>query len=36
MRPEEVTAKALESVGGDRYKLSLMVAKRASELPLRS
>lgn len=32
MRPEEIAAKALESVNGDRYKLSLMVAKRASEL----
>lgn len=32
MRPEEITAKALESVNGDRYKLSLMVAKRTSEL----
>ena len=31
-RSEEVIAKALKSVNGDRYKLSLMVAKRANEL----
>lgn len=32
MRPEEIAAKALKVVNGDRYKLSLMVAKRANEL----
>ncbi|PSM51847.1 DNA-directed RNA polymerase, omega subunit [Campylobacter blaseri] len=31
-RPEEIMAKALKTVGGDRYKLSLMVAKRANQL----
>jgi len=32
MRIEEVAAKALENVGGDRYRLALMVAKRVEEL----
>lgn len=32
MRIEEIASKALEKVGDDRYKLSLMVAKRAKEL----
>lgn len=31
-RSEEIIAKALDSVNGDRYKLSLMVSKRANEL----
>ncbi|MSN96490.1 DNA-directed RNA polymerase subunit omega [Campylobacter sp. FMV-PI01] len=31
-RLEEITAKALKVTGGDRYKLSLMVAKRANKL----
>ena len=31
-RTEEVIAKALDAVNGDRYKLSLMVSKRANEL----
>jgi DNA-directed RNA polymerase subunit omega len=34
MRLEEITAKALETVGGDRYILTLAVAKRAKELQL--
>ncbi|NLY03456.1 MAG: DNA-directed RNA polymerase subunit omega [Campylobacter sp.] len=34
MRPEDITAKALKRVNGDRYKLSLMVAKRANQLHL--
>lgn len=32
VRPEEIMAKALKTVNGDRYKLSLMVAKRANQL----
>lgn len=32
MRVEQIASKALEKVGDDRYKLSLMVAKRAKEL----
>lgn len=32
MRTEKITAKALERLEGDRYKLSLVVAKRADEL----
>ncbi|QKG28942.1 MULTISPECIES: DNA-directed RNA polymerase subunit omega [unclassified Campylobacter] len=32
MRIEEVAAKALKTVEGDRYKLSLVVAKRAEAL----
>lgn len=31
-RMEEIAAKALESFGNDRYKLSLAVAKRAEDL----
>lgn len=31
-RPEEIAAKALEIMNGDRYKLSLVVAKRANQL----
>ena len=34
MRLEEITAKALETVGGDRYILALSVAKRSKELQL--
>ncbi|MGB2552397.1 DNA-directed RNA polymerase subunit omega [Campylobacter sp. MOP51] len=32
MRLEEVAARALKTVGNDRYKLSLVVAKRAEAL----
>lgn len=32
MRSEEIITKALNLVGDDRYKLSLMVAKRAEQL----
>ena len=32
MRSEEVAAKALKLVGDDRYKLALVVAKRAEAL----
>ena len=32
MRSEEVAARALKLVGDDRYKLSLIVAKRAEAL----
>ncbi len=32
MRSEEIITKALSLVGDDRYKLSLMVAKRAEQL----
>lgn len=32
MRTEEITAKALEFLGDDRYKLTLLVAKRAEQL----
>lgn len=31
-RIEEITAKALEKMGNDRYRLSLEVAKRAEQL----
>lgn len=31
-RIEEITAKALERMGNDRYRLSLVVAKRAEQL----
>ncbi|ACZ11682.1 DNA-directed RNA polymerase subunit omega [Sulfurospirillum deleyianum] len=31
-RTEEITAKALELVGQDRYKLVMMVSKRADQL----
>lgn len=32
MRTEKIAAKALERLDGDRYKLSLVVSKRADEL----
>ena len=32
MRSEQIMTKALEKVGDDRYKLSLIVAKRAEQL----
>lgn len=32
MRTEKITAKALERLDGDRYKLALVVSKRADEL----
>lgn len=32
MRTEQITAKALKQVDDDRYKLSLIVAKRAEAL----
>lgn len=32
MRTEQIAAKALERLDDDRYKLALMVAKRAEEL----
>ena len=32
MRAEQVITKALQQVGDDRYKLALMVAKRAQQL----
>lgn len=32
MRTEKITAKALKRLNGDRYKLSLVVSKRADEL----
>lgn len=32
MRTEEITAKALALVGQDRYRLVLMIAKRAEQL----
>lgn len=32
MRTEKITAQALKYLDGDRYKLSLVVAKRADEL----
>lgn len=31
-RIEQIAAKALEKVGDDRYRLSLLVAKRAGQL----
>lgn len=34
MRLEEITAKALDTVNGDRYVLTLAVCKRAKELQL--
>lgn len=34
MRLEELAAKALETVGGDRYILALAVSKRSKELQL--
>lgn len=32
LRLEKITARALKSVNGDRYKLALIVAKRADQL----
>lgn len=32
MRTEKITAKALEFVNDDRYKLALLVSKRAEQL----
>ncbi len=32
MRSEKVTARALKRLDGDRYKLALVVSKRADEL----
>ena len=32
MRTEKITAEALKFVGDDRYKLALLVAKRAEQL----
>ena len=32
MRSEQIITKALEKIGDDRYKLSLIVAKRAEQL----
>ncbi len=32
MRTEQITAKALKYVNDDRYKLALLVAKRAEQL----
>lgn len=32
MRSEKITAKALKRLDGDRYKLSLVVSKRADQL----
>lgn len=32
MRTEEITAKALGLIGQDRYRLVLMIAKRAEQL----
>lgn len=32
MRTEQITAKALQFLGNDRYKLSLLVSKRAEQL----
>lgn len=32
MRTEQITAKALELIGQDRYRLVLMIAKRAEQL----
>lgn len=32
MRTEQITAKALQQIGDDRYKLSLVVAKRAEAI----
>ncbi|MDR2790754.1 MAG: DNA-directed RNA polymerase subunit omega [Campylobacteraceae bacterium] len=34
MRSEQITAKALKAVGDDRYKLSILVSKRAEKLSL--
>ncbi|MDR0408548.1 MAG: DNA-directed RNA polymerase subunit omega [Campylobacteraceae bacterium] len=32
MRSEQITAKALNVVGNDRYKLAILVSKRAEQL----
>ncbi|MDR2341925.1 MAG: DNA-directed RNA polymerase subunit omega [Campylobacteraceae bacterium] len=32
MRSEQVTAKALATIGNDRYKLAVLVSKRAEQL----
>lgn len=32
MRTEQITAQALKQIGDDRYKLSLVVAKRAEAI----
>ncbi|MBE0491885.1 MAG: DNA-directed RNA polymerase subunit omega [Sulfurospirillum sp.] len=32
MRTEEITAKALPAVGNDRYRLVMLVSKRAEQL----
>jgi DNA-directed RNA polymerase subunit omega len=32
MRSEQITAKALVSIGNDRYKLAVLVSKRAEQL----
>jgi DNA-directed RNA polymerase subunit omega len=32
MRSEQITAKALEAIGNDRYKLAVLVSKRAEQL----
>ena len=32
MRPEEIIAQALQNTGNDRYKLSIIVAKRVEML----
>ena len=32
MRPEQIAAAALDKLGQDRYKLALIVAKRAKQL----
>ncbi|MDR2081425.1 MAG: DNA-directed RNA polymerase subunit omega [Campylobacteraceae bacterium] len=34
MRSEQITAKALKATGDDRYKLSVLVSKRAEKLSL--
>lgn len=32
MRSEQITAKALKNIGEDRYKLAILVSKRAEQL----
>jgi DNA-directed RNA polymerase subunit omega len=34
MRSEQITARALKATGDDRYKLSILVAKRSEQLTL--
>ncbi|MDR2100064.1 MAG: DNA-directed RNA polymerase subunit omega [Campylobacteraceae bacterium] len=34
MRSEQITARALKAIGDDRYKLSVLVSKRAEQLAL--